>query len=524
MPHKQKPSHPQAVRFQKDGLFRRLNSFSQLEARIAKYPTEKERGDAFEVFAEAYLVTQAQFQVKRVWSHRFPPKVRRELSLPNSDKGADGVYEDTEGNYNAFQVKFRDGRKSLSWGELSTFFGLADRAKEKLVITNSTRFADVVEERQGFVSVRGTDLDRLQRRDFDACDAWLRGKPVQRKPKTPLPHQKVALEKIRQGLETNDRVTSVMACGTGKTLVSLWVAEQMECNSVLVLVPSLALLRQTLHEWLQETSLDRLSYRCVCSDPTVTRSKRDEDELELQQADLDFPVNTNSEEVAEFLGRPFKGTRIVFTTYQSSPVVGEAMAMSGCQPFDLAIFDEAHKTTGRQGSKFSFALDDNNLPIQKRVFLTATPRRFDLSRKNRDGEPRQVYSMDSPEIYGPVVHTLSFVEAASKKHQIICNYQVVISVVTTKMVNDALLRHGDVLVDGDPHILGAVGEKRETVAAWLNAAGSDDRAPANEERAQRQKALRTKFGKFVEAGKLTRREAGELYRAAFDGGTDRRSR
>ena len=84
------------------------------------------------------------------------------------------------------------------------------------------------------------------------------------------------------------------------------------------------------------------------------------------------------------------------------------------------------------------------------------------------------------------------------------------------------------LLFADPHILGAVaeavGEKRETVAAWLNAAGSDDRAPANEELARRQRALRTKLGKLVEAGKLTRREAGELYRAAFDGGTDRRSR
>ena len=84
------------------------------------------------------------------------------------------------------------------------------------------------------------------------------------------------------------------------------------------------------------------------------------------------------------------------------------------------------------------------------------------------------------------------------------------------------------LLFADPHILGAVaeavGEKRETVAGWLNAAGADDRAPANKELARRQRALRTKLGELVEAGKLTRREAGELYRAAFDGGTDRRSR
>ena len=84
------------------------------------------------------------------------------------------------------------------------------------------------------------------------------------------------------------------------------------------------------------------------------------------------------------------------------------------------------------------------------------------------------------------------------------------------------------LLFADPHILGAVaeavGETRETVAAWLNATGSDDQAPANEKLARRQRELRTKLGEFVEAGKLTRREAGELYRAAFDGGADRRSR
>ncbi len=84
------------------------------------------------------------------------------------------------------------------------------------------------------------------------------------------------------------------------------------------------------------------------------------------------------------------------------------------------------------------------------------------------------------------------------------------------------------LLFADPHILGAVaeavGEKRETVAAWLNATGSDDRAPANEELARRQRELRAKLGELVEAGKLTRSEAGELYRAAFDGGAERRSR
>ncbi|MFM9963564.1 MAG: hypothetical protein ACKV2Q_20340, partial [Planctomycetaceae bacterium] len=93
------------------------------------------------------------------------------------------------------------------------------------------------------------------------------------------------------------------------------------------------------------------------------------------------------------------------------------------------IFDDAHKTAGREGAKFSFALKDDNLPIRKRLFLTATPRHYDLRKRDKEGEPIEVYSMNRPEIYGPVVHTLSFAEAAKQK--IICNYKVVISVVTS---------------------------------------------------------------------------------------------
>ena len=116
-------------------------------------------------------------------------------------------------------------------------------------------------------------------------------------------------------------------------------------------------------------------------------------------------------------------------------------------PFDLGIFDEAHKTAGRAGTKFSFALTDTNLPIAKRVFLTATPRHYDVRERDKEGDAKLINSMDVPEVYGPVAHTLPFAEAAEQG--IICNYKVLISVVTSDMVNDELLRRGDVLVDDD---------------------------------------------------------------------------
>ena len=85
----------------------------------------------------------------------------------------------------------------------------------------------------------------------------------------------------------------------------------------------------------------------------------------------------------------------------------------GLPPFDLAIFDEAHKTIGLAGSAFGYALSDENIRIRKRLFLTATPRHIDIRHRDKEGEFR-VYSMDDETVYGPRAHTLSFGAAAKK--------------------------------------------------------------------------------------------------------------
>ncbi len=155
-----------------------------------------------------------------------------------------------------------------------------------------------------------------------------------------------------------------------------------------------------------------------------------DDELVMRSTELEISVSTKPEQVREFLAHSFDGVKIIFSTYQSADVVSRGMPRN--LRFDIGIFDEAHKTAGREGAKFSFALKDDNLPIRKRLLLTATPRHYDLKRHDAEGEPVEVYSMIRTEIYGSVVHTLSFAEAAKQK--IICNYKVVISVVTSAML------------------------------------------------------------------------------------------
>ena len=167
----QSPRHPRARHFSASGLFGGLGSFAELEARITALDGNKERGDAFEVFAEAYLATQKINQADEVWpGETVPIALIKQLSLPLTDMGVDGVYRTLDGAHHAYQVKFRSRRPALNWTELSTFMGLADRAVQKLVFTNCDDLPVVMNERRGFVCVRGSDLDRLTASDFEVID------------------------------------------------------------------------------------------------------------------------------------------------------------------------------------------------------------------------------------------------------------------------------------------------------------------------------------------------------------------
>lgn len=437
--------HPKAASFVRQSLFADVASFFELESRISKLPDEQSRGDAFEVFAEAYLATQRKHDATNVWPlGAVPNQLLQKLGLAAKDYGIDGVFETRLGQYNAYQVKFRTKRPALTWRELSTFIGLADspEIRSRVLFTNCDDLPSVLNARQGFFCIRGTDLDRLEADDFRAIEAWLANSAFTPPKKQPLPHQIEALDALLPALERHDRVSAIMACGTGKSLVSLWVAERMQASRILVLVPSLALLRQLLHEWLRETRLPNLAYLCVCSDATV---KDGLDFIATEQSDLDFQVSTDAVSVRKFLDAPYSGTKIVFSTYQSARIVGKAL--KSCESFDFAVFDEAHKTAGREGRNFAFALEDANLSIRKRLFLTATPRHYNPRQQNSDGEAQLVFSMDRPDVYGPQAYCLTFAEAA--RREIICEYKVIISVITSEMVTNEILNRGEVLVKGD---------------------------------------------------------------------------
>jgi len=436
--------HPEAKKLISQGIFDSIKSFREFEGRVSKLIEINTTlgGDAFEIFVEAYLTSQPKMQCAKVFVvKQLPLDITKELNLPNDGKGVDGVYKSFSEISVPYQVKFRSNRPPLSLTEVSTFLGLTERAKDRVLITNCDEIARDVKNRDYLRSIRGQDFDLLEEADFELIEAWLKEKPVKRELPKPKPYQLIALEDIKKALGTHDRATAVMACGTGKTLIALWAAEQAQVNTVLVLLPSLTLMQQTLLEWSKNNSWgNRFSFICVCSDPTVKAN----DEIEIDPTDIDFKVDTDPELVKEFLNQKNNKVKVVFSTYQSSKIVGEAI--KGLSPFDFAVFDEAHKTTGPKGGVFAFTLDDKNIAIKKRLFLTATPRHYDIKKRDKEGEFK-VISMDDESIYGPRAHSLTFGSAASQG--IICNYKVIISLIDKNQVDDFALKNGITLVEND---------------------------------------------------------------------------
>ena len=208
---------------------------------------------------------------------------------------------------------------------------------------------------------------------------------------------------------------------------------------VLFLVPSIALLSQTLKEWAAQARLDVRSY-AVCSDHKVSKSAED-----IAAYDLKVPVSTDGAQIAARLehGKRAAGLTVVFSTYQSIPAVHSAQAQ-GLDDFDLVICDEAHRTTGvtlagEEASNFTRIHDADYVRARKRLYMTATPRLFDDAVNGKAAEhSAELASMDDEAIYGPEFHRLGFGEAVERG--LLTDYKVLVMTVDEQLAADAMAR------------------------------------------------------------------------------------
>jgi predicted helicase len=222
---------------------------------------------------------------------------------------------------------------------------------------------------------------------------------------------------VRAGLAVADRGKLIMACGTGKTFTGLKLAEELvgAGRMVLVLVPSLALMSQTIREWTIDAATPMRAF-AVCSDVQVgKRRKFDGDIAEIETHDLDYPATTNATKLAEKVSHPAPDRMTaVFSTYQSIQVISDAQRQRGLPEFDLIICDEAHRTTGatlegEDESNFVKVHNQGFLAGRKRLYMTATPRVFGDAVKSKANEASAVLcSMDDESLYGETLFTRGF--------------------------------------------------------------------------------------------------------------------
>lgn len=339
-------------------LVERVLSWTELEAWIANLPSEKDRGEAFEEFCKAFFLLNPVFQFEKIYrQNEIPPSLRSRLGYPGiQDLGIDGLALAKDGKLFAYQAKFRkDRNKTPSLRELSTFFTVSDRADWRITITNANNLPSSINERTRHSRVLVDRLDQLDPDFFIRLRRYLQDQSISYpEKKTPHKTQQEAIDVALSYFKGHDKGQLILPCGTGKTLASMWIAENLESKRILVMVPSLALMSQTLREWAANTSIRPFRYLCLCSDTTVDLGN---DSPIEHFYEMDIPVTTEVGAVSDFLVRESSTNFILFSTYQSSKVLSEAVTKTSTI-FDIGIFDCAYMATikirscPRQGRTF----------------------------------------------------------------------------------------------------------------------------------------------------------------------------
>ena len=366
------------------------------------------------------------------------------------DIGIDLVAVEPGGRRWAIQCKFYEAG-SVSTGAINSFLALAASYDARLLVYTSTApIPDAAMRKLIAAKCRILYHSELDRWDVD----WLAfvDIPDELRPKshryTPHPYQREAIDAIVEGFETNSRGRLILPCGTGKSVVALWATESLvnEGGHVLYVVPSIALMGQTMREWSTHRDTKQ-QYIGICSDTTA--GWRGSEDANLTE--LSIPVTTDPHAITAELTdiRPHAIT-VVFSTYQSLQVVADAQA-AGAPQFDLMICDEAHRTTGvhredEEGSGFTLPHDEQRLLADRRLYMTATPRLYTANAKEK-AAARQVavYSMDDEGIYGPEFYRMSFADAVRGEY--LSEYEVAIVAVSdglfATLAGDFVAEHAD---------------------------------------------------------------------------------
>ena len=447
--------------------------------------SQRDKGARFEVLIKNWFLSAPLYcnDIKEIWLWtEFPYKEQ----FGGSDSGIDLVILTNENEYLAVQCKFYSFDKYIDKADVDTFIstssklfeidGIKTKFSSRLFVSTTNKWSkkanELIENQE--IPVIRISLNSLEDSGVDWEKLYLGnvGKEARKERKQIRDHQETALRETHYHFKSANRGKLIMACGTGKTFTSLKIAEN-ETNGnglILFLVPSIALLGQTLREWSNDID-GKLYPICICSDSKITK-KSNNDSNGMSIVDLALPATTDVNKIINQLEslKDKKGLKVVFSTYQSIDVISKAQKEVLDKDlsfgiFDLIICDEAHRTTGvalvdEEESNFIKVHDNEFIKAKKRLYMTATPRLYDDNSKSKAKENNAyLCSMDDKSIYGDEIYRIGFGEAVQRG--LLTDYKVLILTLNHSQVPkeiQALISNGEIefKIDDASKLMGCI--------------------------------------------------------------------
>jgi predicted helicase len=434
-----------------------MDGHSQLTQLLNSIPrtTNVSYGSAFENVSDWALTHSTAYGSEIATIERFEIWAKRNGDMKARDLGIDRIVTTVDGEVWAVQNKGYDAKKNADLGDVSKFVLAAQG------IPSVTRML-LVTSGPGLTANAAKALRRADSRVVVHNRRWLEeaceyptsysalldktSKAFEvEKPFILRPDQELAKAKVLRALRSTPETQLIMACGTGKTVMSEAIANGLGAKVIVFFVPSIGLMRQTIRSWQRQTGVGGMRAIAVCSDDTVGKN---DDRMAWSDEDIPCEVVRSPEAIAEFINEHTGAFQarpvVVFCTYHSEHLVVRAQHEFGAPEFDFAFADEAHTLVatqedgGRRGELVKRKDDGRKrLLARSRVYATATPRLLSKKAKQRlaaqGSDPLDSLDGSSP-VFGPIAHTLTFGEAITLG--VLSDYQVSIIAVPEQKYAD----------------------------------------------------------------------------------------
>ncbi len=336
--------------------------------------TDQSKGAEFERLLCGELPFIGETEVRQAWRWADIPTDVREALFPRAtrqDTGVDILAHRKDGGWIAIQAKCYRAKTKLAKSHIESFnqsTGHSETLDARWVITTTSQWSRNLRSMEGYTFIH-------------APSQWIgerRGVRSVQQPKELDKLQQQVFDGATEGFKEWDRLQVKMACGTGKTLTSQRIAEEIVEDEGIVVyaTPSIGLTAQSRKEWLREAKRP-IRTVVVCSDTAAGQGGGTGFKNEVSA-----PVTTTPSKISEAVEQASQSIRgrngyvVIFTTYQSMEKVCEAQEDHGLDEASLLVGDEGHRTTGgrRNGIAKAFQMCHERLKAKKRLYQTATPR------------------------------------------------------------------------------------------------------------------------------------------------------